>query len=74
MVRKGWLQGKKATPTKALPVGFLKISRQGLPIQSGERRLSPLATYTGGRPSAVERRAEPVFWQLRRVRVYAGAC
>ena len=60
---------KKATPIQALPLGNFET---GLVCQSGERVLSPPATYTGGRPSAVERRAEPVFWQLKRVRVYAG--
>ena len=29
--------------------------------QSGKQLLTPPAAYTGGRPSAVERRAEPVF-------------
>ena len=28
--------------------------------------------YTGGCPSAADRSTEPVFWQLKRVRVYAG--
>jgi len=51
---------KKATPTKALP---LRIFETGPVCQSGERQLSPPAAYTGDRPSAVERRAGPVFWQ-----------
>lgn len=36
--------------------------------------LSSLAGYTGGCLSAAERSIEQVFWQLRRVRVYAGTC
>ena len=70
---KGALERKKTTPTKALPIDFEKISRQGLPNQDGERWLSPPGVYTGGRLSAVERPTEPVFWQLKRVRVCAGA-
>ena len=71
---KGALEREKTTLTKALPINFEKISRQGLPNQDGERWLSPPGVYTGGRLSAVERRAGPVIWQLKRVRVCAGAC
>ena len=61
--------GKKATPTQALP---LRILKQGWQRQGGEQMLSPSAGYTGGCPSAVERPTGPVFWQSKRVRVYAG--
>ena len=62
---------EKATPNQALP---LRIFETGLICQRGKRQFSPLTVYTGGCPSAVERPTEPVFWQLMRVRVYAGVC
>ncbi len=70
----GKMEHKKATPTKALPVEILKNFQTGPVCQSGERQLSPPAAYTGGCLSAAERSTGPVFWQLKRVRVYAGAC
>jgi len=61
---------KKTTPNKALP---LEIFETGPVRQSGKWLLNPPAAYTGGRLSAAERRAGPVFWQLKRVRVYVNA-
>ena len=71
---KGALERKKTTPTKALPIDFEKISRQGLPNQDGERWLSPPGVYTGGRLSAVERLIEQIYEQLMRVHVCVGIC
>ena len=65
------LTAKKATPTQALP---LQILKQDSFVRAASNTLSPPAGYTGGCPSAVERLTGPVFWQLRRVRVYAGTC
>lgn len=59
---------KKATLNQALPPCFQK---QG--CITG-REINSLPGYRGGCPSAVERQAEPVFWQLKRVRVCAGTC
>ena len=64
------MEHKKAIQTKALP---LRIFETGPVRPGGEHQLSPPAVYTGGCPSAAERPTEPVFWQLKRVRVYAGA-
>ena len=57
------------TPTKALPTVLFP---QGLFSPDEAAAISPPARYTGGCPSAVERQHEPVFWQLKRVRVCAG--
>jgi len=40
-------------------------------VESGSSALRQL--NIGGCPSEVEGLTEPVFWQLKRVRVYAGA-
>ncbi len=43
-----------------------------LQFTKGKNYISSPARYTGGCLSAVERQHEPVFWQLKRVRVCAG--
>ena len=68
---KSYVGSKKATLIKALPREFLK---QGWNTRAASGKLNPPAGYTGGCPSAAERPTEPVFWQLRRVRVCAGTC
>ena len=58
-----------ATPTQALPLGNFETGPES---PRGELTLNLRAVYTGDCPSAVERQAGPVFWQLGRVHVYAG--
>ena len=71
---KNWPKGaigaaKRQHQPKPCPCKFLK---QGLFVRAVSDLLSSLAGYTGGCPSAADRPTEPAFWQLKRVRVYAG--
>ena len=69
--RSGMQVAKRQHQPKPCLCGILK---QSMNTRAASGSLSPPAGYTGGCPSAVERPTEPVFWQLRRVRVYAGTC